>query len=294
MIYLEGRKQDVDALTFSPDGKLLAVGGSASHVQLWDLGTRTVRKMLGPRGPHRAVAFLPGGVLMTATPGPCVRVAPLDGSGPVREYFGPREGGHRHLVQAVAVGDQIVICGQYNYGPLLEGVSLPLLTYRWQRVSRAVVGDQPYRLCPCPDGLLVVGTDHGTYLFDPVKSEKVRDIGWHLNFVPAVAVSGDGKMLAVAAGMDLVLHDLARSSRLAATRSAGRKQLTDVAFHPSGRFLLASSNNQTVRVYDLALAELASFDWEVGPVRRVAFSPDGMTAAAAGKTGRVVLWDFDL
>ena len=42
MILLEGRKQDVNALAFSPDGKQLAVAGTASHVQLWDLQTRTV------------------------------------------------------------------------------------------------------------------------------------------------------------------------------------------------------------------------------------------------------------
>src|SRR5262249_46059650 len=58
MIELPGRKQDVDALVFSPDGQSLAVGGSASHVQLWDLARKKARPVLGPRGPHRAVGFL--------------------------------------------------------------------------------------------------------------------------------------------------------------------------------------------------------------------------------------------
>ncbi len=228
MIYLEGRRQDVDALVFSPDGKSLAVGGTASHVQLWHLETRTVRKVLGPKGPHRAVAFLPGGRIMTATAAPEIRVGPLEGEGPLFEYHGPPDGGQKGYIHAAATADGglIVACGQHNYAAMLECVALPDLAYRWRKTGREAVGFQPYRLCPCPDGRMVVASDHGTALFDSATGEKVLGLGGHLQFVPAVAVSRDGLLVAVAAGMDLSLSRLADGVRTASVHVAGRKQFT--------------------------------------------------------------------
>jgi WD40 repeat protein len=74
-----------------------------------------------------------------------------------------------------------------------------------------------------------------------------------------------------------------------------RKEFTGLAFHPSGRFLAATSNDATVKLYDTQTWRLAhAFDWEVGRLRSVAFSPDGTLAAAGGDKGKIVVWDFDL
>lgn len=70
---------------------------------------------------------------------------------------------------------------------------------------------------------------------------------------------------------------------------------TGMAFHPSGRYLAATSNDATVKLYDTASWQLAtSFTWDVGRLRSVAFSPDGTLAAVGSDTGRVVVWDVDL
>jgi WD40 repeat protein len=48
----------------------------------------------------------------------------------------------------------------------------------------------------------------------------------------------------------------------------------------------------TVILWDVPGGALRrSFDWGVGKLRTVAFAPDGMTAAAGGDSGQIVLWD---
>ena len=78
-------------------------------------------------------------------------------------------------------------------------------------------------------------------------------------------------------------------------RNDNRKEFTGLAFHPSGRYLAATSNDATVKLYDTAAWKLArSFDWAIGRLRSVAFSLDGMLAAAGGDKGQIVVWDVDL
>jgi WD40 repeat protein len=286
MIELAGRKQDVDALVFSPDGKQLAVGGSASHVQLWDLTTKKARPILGPRGPHRAVGFTAEGLFSCGAEFLRIRSSSWE------TYQQAAALNYLHGA-ATADGKGAVLVGQKNYGPFLE--RLKLSETPEQRWKSNGWGDRvPYRVCLCPDGQMLVSGLHSTVLLDPESGRVVRHLDSHPEAVPALAVSSDGRLYAVAAGTELAVYDLAKDVRRG-VRNDGRKHFTDVAFHPSGRLLAASSNNETVRLFDAkTLTQTAAFDWQVGPVRRIAFAPDGMRAAAAGKTGRVVVWDVDL
>jgi hypothetical protein len=77
--------------------------------------------------------------------------------------------------------------------------------------------------------------------------------------------------------------------------NATPRQFTDVAFHPAAAVLAATNLDPTVRVYDAATgAVVRTYDWQVGKLRCVAFSPDGLLAAAGSESGKVVVWDVDL
>jgi WD40 repeat protein len=80
-----------------------------------------------------------------------------------------------------------------------------------------------------------------------------------------------------------------------AVRNDGRKHFTGAAFHPSGRFLAATSNDTTVKLFDAdSLEVVKTFTWDIGKLRSIAFSPDGALAAAGSDSGKVVVWDVDL
>ena len=76
---------------------------------------------------------------------------------------------------------------------------------------------------------------------------------------------------------------------------SGPKHFTGIAFHPSGRYLAATSNDATVKLYDTATWTVArTFAWDIGRLRSVAFSPDGTRAAVGSDTGKVLVWDVDV
>lgn len=70
--------------------------------------------------------------------------------------------------------------------------------------------------------------------------------------------------------------------------------LTDAAFHPDGRSVLAVNRaGHAHRLDAITGRPLATWDWKVGLLLCVACSADGTTAAAGGAGGNLVLWDLD-
>jgi hypothetical protein len=68
----------------------------------------------------------------------------------------------------------------------------------------------------------------------------------------------------------------------------------DLAFHPSAAFLAVANGDESVRWHESRTgAERATFEWQIGSITAVAFSPDGSLCAAGGKDGEVAVWDVD-
>jgi len=133
-----------------------------------------------------------------------------------------------------------------------------------------------------------------------------------------LAIAPDGSCLVIRAGPFLLVcdaHDFDRKPRK--VRGDG-SDFTRIAFHPSGRFLSAASGVTTVNFYNTKtwqvvlifkwdIGRFRSFEyyghasprrkrttWIAGGLRSVAFSPDGLLAAAGSDTGKIVVWDVDL
>lgn len=110
--------------------------------------------------------------------------------------------------------------------------------------------------------------------------------------------SPDGKWLALGAsyGPSITIY---RADDLTETpirlTNKNRRHYTDLAFHPSGEFLAATSNDATVTFFDTkTFAEQRAYTWKIGRLRSVAFSPDGALAAVGSDKGQVVVWDVDV
>ena len=75
------------------------------------------------------------------------------------------------------------------------------------------------------------------------------------------------------------------------TRSRGL--VLAAAFAPDGRRFLTGTNDG-VRVWDVGTgSEQNGFEFGFGAALALAFAPDGLTCAAGGENGQVVVWDVD-
>ena len=115
--------------------------------------------------------------------------------------------------------------------------------------------------------------------------------GWHRPVVGApytdtfVVVAGAKLRAYDARDLDAPPRDLRNDTKMA---------FADVAFHPSGKYLLAAGG-MTAKLYDLRTGEVVrSVAWDIGRLTSAAFSPDGTLAAVGSEKGKAVVWDVDV
>jgi WD40 repeat protein len=111
----------------------------------------------------------------------------------------------------------------------------------------------------------------------------------------AMALSGDGRRLAVTSDWEVLLFDLDRWPEAPATLGRHQAVVSAVAFGPDNRMLLSGGWDNVVRVWDVdRRTERASYTWPIGNrVNALTVSPDGLRAAAGGDSGAIAVWDLD-
>jgi WD40 repeat protein len=116
------------------------------------------------------------------------------------------------------------------------------------------------------------------------------------HYLLEATIAPDATLLAGTTGIWIHVYSVAEKlARPREVKNDTRKYFTGIAFHPSGKYLAATSNDKTVKLYDTATWEIArTFTWDIGRMRSIAFSPDGTLAAAGSDKGKVVVWDVDV
>jgi WD40 repeat protein len=109
----------------------------------------------------------------------------------------------------------------------------------------------------------------------------------------ALVFSASGERLLVAYGAHSHLLESMTWGTIAECKHT-RGKVTDVAASPCGRWFATAGTDHTVRFWNSTTGEAGPvFDWRAGSLTAVAFSPDGLTCAAGGDGGQVVVWDVE-
>ncbi|KAF8192204.1 WD40-repeat-containing domain protein [Mycena galopus ATCC 62051] len=287
---LHRHDDDVNSVTFSPDGSRAISGSDDKTVRIWDTSTgKELFKLAGHTGTVNSVAFShDGSRIISGSGDKTVRIWDASTG---KELF--QLAGHTGTVNSVAFSHDgsRVISGSDDKTVRIWDTSTGKELVQLDGHT-ALVRSVNFS----PDGSRAIsGSDDNTiHIWDTLTAKELIRLAGHTDWVNSVAFSPDGS-LAISGSGDNTIRIWHASSGEELVQLAGHTDwVNSVAFSPDGYRAISGSRDNTIRIWDTSTGwQISRLDKHEDHVNGVAFSQDGSRAISGSRDKDVRIWTLE-
>ncbi|HXI24739.1 MAG TPA: tetratricopeptide repeat protein, partial [Pyrinomonadaceae bacterium] len=286
---LSGINIDVKAIAFSPNNRSLVSGGVSDVVTLWDVTTgRVTRTFSGRARVISSVMFLPDGTkVMSGSWDTAIDLWSIDDSTPATQVQT-----FPQLASSPLVGPTLDLVG-----PILNPYAKRLVSVPWAVPHTILIIDssagQPIRQLRWEDWticsvalsmsgkVLASGNNNGDIqMWDIDSGAESFAIRRGLSS-ELVAISPDNGMFAQVGeeGKSIRLWDTSNETTYSVLTGHG-EDITWLTFSPNSSILASSSDDQTIRLWDVKTGDVKVLTGHTDSAGPLTFSPDGTVLAS--------------
>jgi WD40 repeat protein len=279
---LEGHKDRVISVSFSPDGQLIATASEDGTVKLWSRDGSQLQTLTGHGNDVTSVSFSPDGqLIVTASEDNTVKLWSRDGS-QLQTLTG-----HGNDVTSVSFspdGQLIATASEDGTVKLWwnrEGTRLQTLTGHQGAIESVSFS---------PDGqLIATASNDRTVKLWSREGTELQTLTGHQGAIESVSFSPDGQFIATASN-DRTVKLWSREGTELQTYQGHEATVRSISFDPNGQLIATASEDKIVKLWSLHSKELQIFIGHNESVESISFSPDGQLIATASEDRTVKLW----
>jgi WD40 repeat protein len=268
-----------EALAYDPGSGLLALGGPAGNIQLWEAA---VPPFASSAAPVTGLAIIPHPTMIASvSSNGALSLWNRDGTLSTTTSLASDPAG----IAASPDGKQLAVIGDDGTVTLraIPGLA-PVQTWSTDSPGAAVGFS--------PDGRMLAAATRATITVLNIGSTKPRMVqsstGGHFK---AVAFSPDSGTVAAVTSEGAVTIWSTRTGRPVAVADPGTGPLDAIAFSPSGQILATGGNDGSITLWNAANLRPSAVLDAGASVRVLAFSPDGRILASGQKKHTIILWN---
>lgn len=322
MLLLKSNHGIVMSLAYAPNGMILASGCNKGHIHLWDLASGESQRNLFVGNPVTSLAFSSDGKTLAFGQSRTVSLLSLRAENP--RALPPLPYGGSCTMTFIMGGKFLAIASYQDRTISVRNCETGEEAFELEGQSSGIlcVASKPY------SPWLVTGggrPELGELILWDVYEQKMAQVflaemewtyermhydwrtynqmtlqqtqmieGASPEAIYAVAISPDGETIASGDKAGRVHLWGRESGGYQGSLPGHDSRIVGARFTSDNRSILVAEEKGIAHLYGVATRDHhQSWDWELGQLRTMVFSPDGMTAAIGSDGGDVMVWDLD-